>query len=297
LEINMAQKLEILVLLRESADPRPPARTLHVGAGIDDRGLRMFPNPGDLSALEEALCLADSQGATVTAVAIGHKRLDDTLRQALAMGASRAIRVDNHGIDGNDAVADAKLLARIFSIISPTLIFTGKTLVDRGDDPAPAMAAINLGMPTVTAAVSLSISGSGLEVERKSDRGARQKVSTPIPCAIFFSSEKEPRYPSHDACMGALEAKVEKWDLSDLGLPVTAVDWRSAALLASEYSFPRLNPLRSTTPEAKLPAFHRILSLLSGGVKAREGKMHMPSNADEAADALIKIFKAEGLLP
>ena len=293
----MAQKLEILVLLRECGDPRPPARVIHMGAGIDDRGLRMFPNPGDISALEEALCLADSQGASVTAVAIGPKRLDDTLRQALSMGASRAIRVCNHGIEGNDAVADANLLARIYSIISPTLIFTGKTLVDRGDDPAPAMAAIKLGMPTVTAAVSLSMSGSTLEVMRKSDRGARQKVSAPIPCAVFFSSDKEPRYPSHDAVMNSLEAEVEVWGLSDLGLPLKDVNYSSAALLASEYSFPRLNPLRTTTPDPNLPAFHRILSLLSGGVKAREGKLTVAANPDEAVEALVKIFKAEGLLP
>ena len=231
-------------------------------------------------------------------MAIGPKRLDDTLRQALAMGASRAIRVCNHGIEGNDAVADANLLARIYSIISPTLIFTGKTLVDRGDDPAPAMAAIKLGMPTVMAAVSLSMTGSGLEVMRKSDRGARQKVSQlPIPCAVFFSSEKEPRYPSHDAVMNSLEAEVEVWGLSDLGLPLKEVNYRSAALLASEYSFPRLNPLRSTTPDPNLPAFNRILSLLSGGVKAREGKLTVAGNPDEAVEALIKIFKAEGLLP
>jgi electron transfer flavoprotein beta subunit len=293
----MAQKLEILVLLRECGDPRPPARVIHMGAGIDDRGLRMFPNPGDLSALEEALCLADSQGASVTAVAIGPKRLDDTLRLALSMGASRAIRVCSHGIEGNDAIADANMLARIYSVISPTLVFTAKTLVDRGDDPAPAMAAIKLGMPTVTAAVSLTMAGNSLEVMRKSDRGARQKVSAPIPCAVFFSSDKEPRYPSHDAVMNSLEAEVETWNLSDLGLPLSEVNYRSAALLASEYSFPRLNPLRSTTPDPKLPAFHRILSLLSGGVKAREGKLTVAANPDEAVEALIKIFQAEGLLP
>ena len=293
----MAQNLEILVLLRETADPRPPARVISTGTYIDDRGLRMFPNPGDLAALEEALCLADSKGATVTAVAIGPERLDDTLRQAIAMGASRAIRVDNHGVEGNDAIADANLLARIYTILSPTLIFTGKGLVDRGDDPAPALAAIKLGMPTVTAAVSLSMSGTSLEVVRKSDRGARQKMTAPIPCAIFFSSDKEPRYPSHDAVMNSLAAEVEKWHLCDLGLPLKEINYRSAALKTSEYSFPRLNPLRATTPDPNLIAFNRILSLLSGGVKAREGKMHMPSNADEAADALIKIFKAEGLLP
>ena len=293
----MAQKLEILVLLRECADPRPPARTLKMGAGIDDRGLRMFPNPGDLAALEEALCVADSQGANVTVVAVGCKRVVDMLRQALAMGATRVIRVDNHGVEGNDAIADSNLLARIYSILSPTLIFTGKNLVDRGDDPAPALAAIKLGMPTVTAAVSLSMSGSSLEVVRKSDRGARQKVTAPIPCAIFFSSDKEPRYPSHDAIMNSLEAEVEEWDLTDLGLPLKEINYRAAALETSDYSFPRLNPLRATTPDPNLIAFNRIISLLSGGVKAREGKMHLPNNADEAADALIKIFKAEGLLP
>jgi len=293
----MTQKLEILVLLRECGDPRPPARVISTGAGIDDRGLRMFPNPADLSALEEALCLADTQGASVTAVAIGPKRLDDTLRLALSMGASRAVRVCNHGIEGNDAVADAKLLARIYSIISPTLIFTGKTLVDRGDDPAPALAAINLGMPTVMAAVSLSMSGSSLEVLRKSDRGARQKVSAPIPCAIFFSSEKEPRYPSHDAVMNSLEAEVEVWGLPELGLPLKEINYRSSALISSEYSFPRLNPLRSTTPDPNLIPFNRILSLLSGGIKAREGKLTVPGSPDEAVEALIKIFRNEGLLP
>ena len=285
----MTQKLEILVLLRECGDPRPPARVISTGAGIDDRGLRMFPNPADLSALEEALCLADTQGASVTAVAIGPKRLDDTLRLALSMGASRAVRVCNHGIEGNDAVADAKLLARIYSIISPTLIFTGKTLVDRGDDPAPALAAINLGMPTVMAAVSLSMSGSSLEVLRKSDRGARQKVSAPIPCAIFFSSEKEPHY--------RVEAEVEVWGLPELGLPLKEINYRSSALISSEYSFPRLNPLRSTTPDPNLIPFNRILSLLSGGIKAREGKLTVPGSPDEAVEALIKIFRNEGLLP
>ena len=293
----MAQKLDILVLLRECGDPRPPARVISMGAGIDDRGLRMFPNPADLSALEEALCLADSQGASVTAVAIGSKRLDDTLRLALSMGASRAIRVDNHGVEGNDAVADAKLLARIYSIISPTLIFTGKTLVDRGDDPAPALAAINLGMPTVTAAVSLSMSGNSLEVMRKSDRGARQKVSAPIPCAIFFSSDKEPRYPSHDAVMNSLEAEVEVWGLPELGLPLKEINYRAAALIASDYSFPRLNPLRTTTPDPNLIPFNRIISLLSGGIKAREGKLTVPSSPDDAVEVLIKIFRNEGLLP
>ena len=82
-------KLDILVLLREVNDPRPPANVTVRGAAISDRGLRRIPNPADLAALEEALHLKDNLGARVTVLAIGPDRLDDTLRLAFSMGADR----------------------------------------------------------------------------------------------------------------------------------------------------------------------------------------------------------------
>src|SRR5574340_1667996 len=92
--------LSILVLLRETNDPRPPARVITRGAGISDRGLRRIPNPADMVALEEALCLKEKLGATVTVLAIGPSRLDDTIRLAYSMGADRGIRFWDHGLDG-----------------------------------------------------------------------------------------------------------------------------------------------------------------------------------------------------
>jgi len=97
--------------------------------------------------------------------------------------------------------------------------------------------------------------------------------------------------------MNSLEAEVEVWGLPELGLPLKEINYRSSALISSEYSFPRLNPLRSTTPDPNLIPFNRILSLLSGGIKAREGKLTVPGSPDEAVEALIKIFRNEGLLP
>ena len=49
------------------------------------------------------------------------------------------------------------------------------------------------------------------------------------------------------------------------------------------------------TPDPKLPAFERILSLLSGGIKAREGKLHTLS-IDDTAAGILRIFREEGLL-
>ena len=288
------KKLNILVLLREVSDPRPPARVITRGAGISDRGLRRVPNPADLAALEEALCLKDRVGATVTVLAVGPARLDDTLRLAFSMGADRGIRFRDHGLEGGDAVADARVLSRIMAILAPSLVFTGNRLADRGDDPVPALAAAVNGMPSIAAAVSLTLKTEWVEVLRKGDRGGRQVVTAPFPCTVLFEESRSPRYPSVEAVTGALTANVETWGLAELGLPFWEIGATGAYLTTAEFGVPRPDPVRVATPDAKLPAFERILSLLSGGIKTREGKQHALS-ADDTAEGLWRILCEEGL--
>jgi electron transfer flavoprotein beta subunit len=287
-------KLDILVLLRESNDPRPPARVTSRGAAISDRGLRRIPNPADLAALEEALCLKDTLGAKVTVLAIGPDRLDDTLRLAFSMGADRGVRFWDHGLEGGDSVADARVLARITNILEPDLVFTGNRLSDRGDDPVPALAAAATAMPCIAASVSLVPKNTRVEVQRMSDRGARQIVSATLPCTILFEEVRTPRYPSVDGLTSALSARIESWDLANLGLPFWEIGAAGAYLAAADYGVPRPDPVRVVTPDPSLPAFERILSLLSGGIKARAGKLNLLS-ADDTVTALLRIFREEGL--
>jgi electron transfer flavoprotein beta subunit len=288
-------KLDILVLLRESSDPRPPARVTTRGAAISDRGLRRIPNPADLAALEEALYLKDNLGSRVTVLAIGPDRLDDTLRLAFSMGADRGIRFWDHGLEGGDAVADARVLARINKILVPDLIFTGSRMIDCGDDPVPALAAAAAGIPCISAAVSLTPKKEWVEAERKSDRGARQTVNAPFPCTVLFEEVRVPRYPSIEAVTQSLNVPIETWDLAHLGLPFWEIGASGAYLAEADFGIPRPDPVRVVTPDPKLPAFERILSLLSGGIKAREGKLHTLS-IDDTAAGLVRIFSEEGLL-
>ncbi|KIH78087.1 electron transfer flavoprotein beta subunit [Geoalkalibacter ferrihydriticus] len=294
----MAQnKLEILVIIRECSDPRPPVRLMAKGAGIRDRGLRRLVNPADLEALEHALALKDAGVAKVTAAALGPSHLDDSLRLALAMGVERAIRIWDGGLDGGDAVADAHLWQRLFSILRPDLILTGNRLLDCGCDPAPALAAARQGLGCVSAALSLQVNTPQVEILRKGDRGARQKILARLPCAILCESGfKEIRYPALEAVMDALSRPIEAWGLSELGLASWEVGGSGSVLEPGEFAFPRPDPLRSSTPDPSLPAFERILALLSGGIQPREGKMHfLPP--EEVADNLLQIFHNEGLLP
>jgi len=287
-------KLDILVLLRESNDPRPPSSVTSRGANISDRGLRRVPNPADLAALEEALHLKDKIDARVTVAAIGPDRLDDTLRLAFSMGADKAIRFWDHGLEGGDDVVNARVLARIVKIVSPTLFFSGSRMADRGDDPVPSLAAAALGMPCISAAVSIAPKKDQIEAQRKSDRGARQTVTAALPCTVLFEEVRTPRYPSVDALTEALTAPIEVWELSHLGLPFWEIGASGANQPVADFGVPRPDPVRVVTPDPKLPAFERILSLLSGGIKAREGKLHVLSANDTAA-SLLEIFREEGL--
>lgn len=288
--------LDILVLLRETCDPRPAARLTADGFGIRDRGLRRIANPADLCALEQALVLAESAGGKVTAVAVGPERLADHLRLALAMGAGRAVRVWSPAFQGGDVVSEARVLRRIIEILRPALVFTGEALLDRGDDPAPALAAANLDLPYIKGAVALGREGDTVEVLRKSDRGARQRVRAEMPSAVLFESGCcEPRYPAHESLMASIEAVVESWGVAELGLSPLKLGAAGSVLGKEKCLFPRPNPRRVVTPDAALPAFDRILALLSGGIKAREGKLHSVS-AEKTAEKLLDIFKAEGLI-
>ena len=288
-------KLDILVLLRESSDPRPPAGVTTRGAGISERGLRRVPNPADLAALEEALNLKDMLKARVTVLAVGPDRLDDTLRLGFSMGADRGIRFWDHGMEGGDAVADARVLARITTILAPDLVFTGNRMMDRGDEPVPALAAAATGMPCISAVVKVIPKKERIEAERKSDRGARQTVTAPLPCTILFEEVRTPRYPAVEKVTQSLNMPIETWALSNLGLPFREIGASGARLAAAGFGTPRPDPVRVVTPDPRLPAFERILSLLSGGIKAREGKLHQLS-VDDTAAGLIQLFQEEGLL-
>jgi electron transfer flavoprotein beta subunit len=290
------KELNIVVLLREACDPRPPVRLTADGFGIRERGLRRIANPADLCALEQALRLIETQGGSVTALAVGPARLDDHLRLALSMGANRVIRVWSSAFEGGDAVADARLLERLVEILTPDLFLSGQRLLDRGADPAPALASARLGIPYVTAALAVSRLNGDVEVLRKCDRGARQRVATSLPCSLLFEEGScELRYPDQAALMASLDADIEIWGLAELGLPVAEIGAFGALLGKERCSLPRQNPQRVVTPDPDLPAFERILALLSGGLKPRAGKLHTLS-AEQTVDQLMQLFAAEGLV-
>jgi electron transfer flavoprotein beta subunit len=287
----------LLVYLREVRDPRPPIRLESGGGAVRDTGLRRFANPADLAALEVAVRLGEAAGAPVVALVLGPERLDDTLRLALSMGAGRAIRVWDDSIKDGDAVADAAVLQRVLEVLRPGLFVTGSRLLDSGDDPSPALAAAGAGLPCTSGALSCTLRGAEVEVLRRAEKGARQRVEASLPCAVLFDAvAAEPRYPELPALLAAMEAELELWGVPELGLPAWRLGFDGALLRPAGLSPPRTDPVRLATPDPAQPGHERVRALFSGGIRPRGGKIRF-GGAEVAADRLLEIFAEEGMLP
>ncbi len=284
---------QILVILRECLDPRPPATLSSSGCGtINSRGLRLIPNPADLCALAKALELKVASGMSVIVLATGSEQVVDILRMALALGADKALRLDDTFLKSGDAMAQAHTLSRIFKILSPDLICSGYRRQDQGADPVFALAAAQSGISCIHSVLSVELADDIVHIVRKTDHGGRQQVRSPLPCTLLFEDMETDLYPSITSVVQSLDAPIEEWGPSELGLSLANFETCKEYTSDGEYAFPRPDPLRVTTPDPSLPSFARILALLGGGIQARQGKIHF-LGAEATADALLAIIRSE----
>src|SRR4051812_27534159 len=102
------------------------------GRWIQEDDLSFEINEPDAYALEEALQLKEKHGGEVVALCLGPARAAQTIREALAKGADRAIHIENDEAGSLDTLGVAKLLAAAVKSENPDLILTGLQSDDLG---------------------------------------------------------------------------------------------------------------------------------------------------------------------
>lgn len=136
--------------------------------------------PADAAALEVALGLSERWGAEVVAVTAGPAAADAGLREALAAGASRAVRVEMVA----DAVAPdvAGALAAVVEETNAAIVCCGAAGPDRGSGATPAFLAHRLGAAQALGLVSLEPGDPGeVLAVRRLDGGRRERLRLRAP--------------------------------------------------------------------------------------------------------------------
>lgn len=212
--------MRIAVCIKQILDPRG-IRLSRSRETIDPRQAARIVNPPDKYALEAALRLRERHGGEVIALSVGAPEVSDALREALAMGADRAILLSDEILARADACGVAKALARAVGRIGDVdLILTGERALDSGAGTLPARLAQELGWPVVPGAAEPQVENGKIHAFQW-DNGERWSVSVALPAVLAIARRGEkPRYPPAPRIAWAYhEAKVETWACDDLGLP------------------------------------------------------------------------------
>ena len=174
-------------------------------------------NPDDKAGLEAALRIKDEMGAEVTVLTMGLPKADDVLREAMAMGADKAILVTDRVLGGADTWATSSTIAGALRNIDYDLVITGRQAIDGDTAQVGPQIAEHLNLPVISYAEELKIDGDSVIVKRQyEDRYHELKVK--MPCLVTALSELNvPRYMTPGGIFDAYDEKeVTVWGRNDL---------------------------------------------------------------------------------
>jgi len=209
--------MKVLVGVKRVLDPQVKARVKADKSGIDLTNAKMTMNPFCENAVEEAIRLREAGTIEeVVVLSVGAAKSEETLRNALALGADRAILVLTE--DVLEPLAIAKIFKAIVAQESPDLVLVGKQAIDDECNQTGQMVSALLGWPQATFASKLEIVDGTAQVTREVDSGL-ETVNVNMPAVITADLRlNEPRYASLPNVMKAKRKPLEKIDIVDLGL-------------------------------------------------------------------------------
>ena len=138
----------MLVAIKPVPNPDERVKIRKDGSGVVLDNIKMVINPFCEIAVEEALRIREKQGGEVVILTIGPKDGEQQVRNALAMGADRAILVETTQV--LDSLGVAKLMAKIVEQEKPDFVIMGKQAVDDDNNQVGQILAAILSLPQAT---------------------------------------------------------------------------------------------------------------------------------------------------
>ena len=207
--------MNIVVLCKQVFDTE--AKIQLKDGQIDAAGVNLILNPYDEYAVEEALKIKEKEGGEVVVLSLG-SATPEAIRQALAMGADKAISVEDDAINGTDAGGAAKAMAKALEGVEYDLILCGMVAIDDNASQVNSRLAELLDIPQVNVVQKLEIADGKATCERQGE-GATEVIEVELPAIISATKGlNEPRYPSLKGIMKAKKKELKQLGLADLGL-------------------------------------------------------------------------------
>lgn len=192
--------MKILVCISVVPDTTTKISFTDNNTKFNTQGVQFIINPYDELALTKALDIAEPVSGTVTVITVGLTDTEPSIRKALSIGATDAIRINAYPIDSQFVAAQ---IANVAKAGNYDMIFTGRESIDYNGGAVCSLLAEMLGLPSVNVVTKIEISGGTATVEHDID-GGRETLTCPLP--LVASAQKdlcEPRIPNMKGIMAA----------------------------------------------------------------------------------------------
>ena len=211
--------MKILVPVKRVVDYNVKVRVKNDNSGVELDNVKMSMNPFDEIAVEEALRLKEKGVATeVIAISIGATQVQETIRNALAMGADSGIFVEVN--DHLEPLSVAKIITSVAKKENVDLIILGKQAIDDDMNATGQMVSAMLGWPQATFASKVEVTDKTIKVSREVD-GGTENIEVTIPAIITTDLRlNEPRYASLPNIMKAKKKPINEVKINDLKIDI-----------------------------------------------------------------------------
>ena len=217
--------MKVLVPVKRVIDYNVKARVKADQSGVDLANVKMSMNPFDEIAVEEAVRLKEGKGhhaantvEEIVAVSVGVTQAQETIRNALAIGADRGILVQSD--TDLEPLAVAKVLKAVVDEEKPDLVLMGKQSIDGDNNAVGQMLAALLDWPQATFAGKLAIEAGKATVTREVD-GGLQTLAADLPAVVTVDLRlNTPRYASLPNIMKAKKKEIAVKAVADYGVDV-----------------------------------------------------------------------------
>ena len=211
--------MKILVPVKRVVDYNVKVRVKNDNSGVELENVKMSMNPFDEIAVEEALRFKEKGIANeVIAISIGASQVQETIRNALAMGADSGIFVESN--DNLEPLNIAKIISSIAQKENIDLLILGKQAIDDDMNATGQMIAALLDWPQATFASKVEISGKKAKVSREVDGGI-ENIEISLPAVISTDLRlNEPRYASLPNIMKAKKKPINEIKIEDLDVEI-----------------------------------------------------------------------------
>jgi len=213
--------MKILVPVKQVPDTATQVKVGQDARQIETGGITWIISPYDEFAVEEALRIKEKRGeGEVVVVSLGPDRVKEALRSALAMGADRAIHVNDPAFNEADTLLTARVLAAVIKQEAPALVIVGRQAIDDDMGAVPAQLAELLDWPSLYWVMEAAIDAGGRTIRAgRQVEGGLEVFEAPLPCVLTAQKGlNEPRYPTLKGIMGAKKKEIKDLRADDLGV-------------------------------------------------------------------------------